>query len=56
MKPEEKIEEGGKKALAHNRTAQVMMAHGYGDKDIRLVGIIATYNPKPAGTREMATK
>jgi hypothetical protein len=55
MKPEEKIEEGGKKALAHNRTAQ-MMARGYGNKEIHLVGVIATCNSKPAGAREVVTK
>jgi hypothetical protein len=56
MKSEEKIEEGGKKALAHNRTAQMMVC-GYGDADIHLVRAIgATRNPKLAGTREVVTK
>jgi hypothetical protein len=39
MKPAEKIEEGGKKALAHSRAAQ-MVVHGFGEKDIHLVGAI----------------
>jgi hypothetical protein len=55
MKPEERIEEGGKKALAHNRVVQVMV-HGYGDNDVHLVRAIATCNPKLAGTREVLTK
>ena len=55
MKPEETTEEGGKKALAHNRTAQ-MVVYGYGDKDIHLVRAIATCNPKLAGTREVVTR
>jgi hypothetical protein len=55
MKPEEKIEVGGKKALAHNRAAQ-MMVRGYGDKDIHLVRAIATCNPKLAEARDMVAK
>jgi hypothetical protein len=55
MKPEETTEEGGKKALAHNRTAQ-MVVYGYGDKDIHLVRAIATCNSKLAKAREMSTK
>jgi hypothetical protein len=55
MKPEEKIEEVGKKALAHNQAVQTMV-HGYGDKDIHLVRVIATYNPKLAEAREVVTK
>jgi hypothetical protein len=47
MKPEEEIEGGGKKALAHNRAVQ-MMVHGYGGNDTHLVGVIATFNPKLA--------
>jgi hypothetical protein len=34
-----KIEDGGKKALAHNCAVQ-MATHGFGDKDIHLVGVI----------------
>jgi hypothetical protein len=44
MKPEEKIEGGGKKALAHNRAVQ-MMVRGYGDEDIHPMRAIATCNP-----------
>ena len=56
MKPEERIEEGGKKTLAHNRVVQVVV-HGYGDNDVHLVRAIgATRNPKLAGTREVVTK
>jgi hypothetical protein len=44
MKPEEKIEGGGKKALAHNRAVQ-MMVSGYGDEDIHPMRAIATCNP-----------
>jgi hypothetical protein len=43
MEPEEKIEEDGKKALAHNRAVQ-MMVHGYGGEDVRLMRAIATCN------------
>jgi hypothetical protein len=43
MKPAEKIEEGGKKALTHNRATQ-MAVHGFGDKDIRLIGAILAEN------------
>jgi hypothetical protein len=32
-----KIEDGGKKALAHSRAVQ-MAVHGFGEKDIHLVG------------------
>jgi hypothetical protein len=39
MKPAGKIEGGGKKALAHSRAVQIM-AHGFGEKDIQLVGVI----------------
>jgi hypothetical protein len=55
MKPAEEDGEDGKKALAHNRTVQ-MMVRGYGDKDIHLVRAIATCNPKLAEAREMVTK
>jgi hypothetical protein len=43
MKPAEKIEEGSKKALAHNRTTQ-MVVHGFEDKDIHLLGVILAVN------------
>jgi hypothetical protein len=39
MKPAEKIEEDGKKALAHSRAIQ-MVVNGFGGKDIHLVGAI----------------
>jgi hypothetical protein len=35
MELEEKIEGGGKKALAHRRAIQ-MVVRGYGDKDIEI--------------------
>jgi hypothetical protein len=50
MKPEEKIEKGDKKALAHNRAVQ-MMVHGYGDNGVHLVRAISTRNPKLAEAR-----
>ena len=37
MKPVEKIEEGCRKALAYNPATQVVV-HGFGDKDIHLIG------------------
>ena len=43
MKPAEKIEEGGKKALAYNRATQ-MVVHGFGDKDIHLMRVILAAN------------
>jgi hypothetical protein len=43
MKPAEKIEEGGKKALAYNRATQ-MAVHGFGDKDVHLIRAILAAN------------
>jgi hypothetical protein len=43
VKPAEKIEEGGKNALAHNRATQ-MAVRGFGDKDIHLMGVILAAN------------
>jgi hypothetical protein len=40
MKPAEKIEEGGKKALAYNRATQLNVQHGFGDKNIHLMRAI----------------
>jgi hypothetical protein len=39
MESVEKIEEGGRKALAHNQATQ-MVVHGFGDKDFHLSGVI----------------
>jgi hypothetical protein len=39
MKPAEKVEGGGKKALAYNH-ATTMTVHGFGEKDVHLVGVI----------------
>jgi hypothetical protein len=39
MKPADKAENDGKKALAHN-CATAMIVHGFGEKDIHLVRII----------------
>jgi hypothetical protein len=39
MKPAERIEEGGRRALAYNQATQ-MVLHGFGDKDIHLIGVI----------------
>jgi hypothetical protein len=39
MKPAEKIEGDGNKALAHSRAVQ-MIVHGFGEEDIHLVGAI----------------
>jgi hypothetical protein len=36
MGPVEKIEEGGRKALAYNQATQVVV-HGFGDKDFHLI-------------------
>jgi hypothetical protein len=39
MKPVEKIEEGGRKALAYNQATQ-MVVYGFGDKDFHLIRVI----------------
>jgi hypothetical protein len=39
MKTAEKDEEGGKKALAYN-SAVTVIVHGFGEKDIHVVGVI----------------
>jgi hypothetical protein len=36
MKPVEKIEEGGRKALAYNQATQMVVC-GFGDKDFHLI-------------------
>jgi hypothetical protein len=43
MKPAEKIEEDGRKALAHNQATQ-MVVHGFGDKDFHLIRAIFALN------------
>jgi hypothetical protein len=43
MKPAEKIEGGGRRALAYNQATQMVM-HGFGDKDIHLIGVILVAN------------
>jgi hypothetical protein len=39
MKPDEKAEDDGKKALAYN-SATTMIEHGFGEEDIHLVRVI----------------
>jgi hypothetical protein len=55
IRPKRVVKKEKKKALAHNRTVQ-MMAHSDGDNDVHLMRAIATYNPKLAETREVVTK
>jgi hypothetical protein len=43
MKPAETNEAGGRKALAYNRATQVVV-HGFGDKDMHLIGAILAAN------------
>jgi hypothetical protein len=43
MKPVEKIEEDGRKALAYNQATQ-MVVHGFGDKDFHLIRVILAAN------------
>jgi hypothetical protein len=43
MEPAEKIEEDGRKALAHNQATQ-MEVHGFGDKEIHLIRAILAAN------------
>jgi hypothetical protein len=43
MKPADRAEEGGKKALAHSRVVPVM-AYGIAEKDISPVGAILAAN------------
>jgi hypothetical protein len=43
MKPVEKIEEGGRKALAYNQ-ATPMVVHGFGDKDFHQIRVILAAN------------
>jgi hypothetical protein len=40
MKPADEVEEDGKKALAYNCATAMLIVHGFGEKDIRPVGII----------------
>jgi hypothetical protein len=52
---ERKDRRGGKKALAHSRAIQ-MVVHGYGDKDICLVGLILAAKGHCAlNTRDIAS-
>ena len=43
MKPVEKIEEGGRKALAYYQ-ATPMVVRGFGDKDVHQIGVILAAN------------
>jgi hypothetical protein len=43
MKPIEKIEEGGRKALAYNQATR-MVVQGFGDKDFYQIGVILAAN------------
>jgi hypothetical protein len=46
IKLAEKIKDGGKRASAHSCAVQ-MAVHGFGEKDIHLVGVIVVTNKGP---------